>query len=319
MAAAGLAAPMRASAAGGPAMACVLLLEPLVSNVRGAMRAGKQRVVSMNRQFSDFRGGFRGARAGAACGRGQRQGHLRAPTGSPRPSMAATTRPSPTAPTPPAASTSPSCRAARRSAGRPLLLAGKIDFYMGGNCCRPSTPCSRTSRCASSPPLPEGAAGADVPSRPGARQMGGPEERRRSTSSATRARRAIFQWMVTEFGFDAAKRVPYTFNPAPFIANKKSIQQGYVTSEPFAVEKEGGFKPNLFLLADYGYDTYATTIETHAGRRSTSGRRSSSASSMARPRAGTTISTATTRPPTRRSRRTIPTSPTSRSPSRSSR
>ena len=67
--------------------------------------------------------------------------------------------------------------------------------------------------------------------------------------------------MVTDLGFDAAKRVPYTFNPAPFIANPKSIQQGYVTSEPFAVEKEGGFKPNLFLLADNGFDTYATTIE----------------------------------------------------------
>ena len=37
---------------------------------------------------------------------------------------------------------------------------------------------------------------------------------------------------------------PYTFNPAPFIANKKAVQQGYVTSEPLAVEKEGGFKPN---------------------------------------------------------------------------
>ena len=55
--------------------------------------------------------------------------------------------------------------------------------------------------------------------------------------------------------------MPYTFNPAPFIANQKSIQQGYVTSEPFAVEKEGGFKPNVFLLADNGFTTYATTIE----------------------------------------------------------
>ena len=73
---------------------------------------------------------------------------------------------------------------------------------------------------------------------------------------------SYFQWMITEFGFDVAKRVPYTFNPAPFIANPKSVQQGYVTSEPFAVEKEGGFKPNLFLLADNGFDTYATTIET---------------------------------------------------------
>ncbi|TIP77927.1 MAG: ABC transporter substrate-binding protein, partial [Mesorhizobium sp.] len=42
---------------------------------------------------------------------------------------------------------------------------------------------------------------------------------------------SYFQWMITEFGFDPAKRVPYTFNPAPFIANPKSIQQGYVTSE----------------------------------------------------------------------------------------
>ena len=73
---------------------------------------------------------------------------------------------------------------------------------------------------------------------------------------------SYFQWMITEFGFDVSKRVPYTFNPAPFIANPKSVQQGYVTSEPFAVEKEGGFKPNLFLLADNGFSTYATTIET---------------------------------------------------------
>jgi NitT/TauT family transport system substrate-binding protein len=67
--------------------------------------------------------------------------------------------------------------------------------------------------------------------------------------------------MIAEFGYDASKRIPYTFNPAPFIANPKSVQQGYVTSEPYAVEKEGGFKPNLFLIADYGFDTYSTTIE----------------------------------------------------------
>src|SRR5690606_8557336 len=68
-------------------------------------------------------------------------------------------------------------------------------------------------------------------------------------------------WMAEEYGFDPGKRVPYTFNPAPFMANPKSIQQGYVTSEPFAIEREGGFMPNLFLLADYGFATYATTIE----------------------------------------------------------
>lgn len=72
---------------------------------------------------------------------------------------------------------------------------------------------------------------------------------------------SYYQWMITEFGFEASKRVPYTFNPAPFIANPKSAQQGYITSEPFAVEREGGFVPNLFLMADYGFDTYSTTIE----------------------------------------------------------
>ena len=51
----------------------------------------------------------------------------------------------------------------------------------------------------------------------------------------------------------------------PFLADKKSVQQGYVTSEPFAVEKQGGFKPNVFLLADYGFDTYVDHDRGHAG------------------------------------------------------
>jgi len=73
---------------------------------------------------------------------------------------------------------------------------------------------------------------------------------------------SFYQWMIAEHGFKESQIKPYTFNAAPFLADKKSAQQGYVTSEPYAVEKQGGFKPNIFLLADYGYDTYATTIET---------------------------------------------------------
>lgn len=71
-----------------------------------------------------------------------------------------------------------------------------------------------------------------------------------------------YQWMVDEFGFQLDQVRPYTYNTAPFLADKRLGQQGYITSEPFAVENEGGFKPNIFLLADHGYDTYATTIET---------------------------------------------------------
>jgi len=55
---------------------------------------------------------------------------------------------------------------------------------------------------------------------------------------------------------------PYTFNAQPFLADKNSAMQGYVTSEPFAIETQGGFKPKVFLLADYGFNAYSTLIET---------------------------------------------------------
>ncbi|MBO6757989.1 MAG: ABC transporter substrate-binding protein [Roseibium sp.] len=73
---------------------------------------------------------------------------------------------------------------------------------------------------------------------------------------------SYYQWMVAEFGFSEDQVRPYTYNAAPFIADNRLGQQGYVTSEPFAIETEGGFKPNIFLIADYGYDSYSTTVET---------------------------------------------------------
>jgi NitT/TauT family transport system substrate-binding protein len=71
-----------------------------------------------------------------------------------------------------------------------------------------------------------------------------------------------FQWLKADYGFDEKKVKPYTFNPQPFLADKHSGMQGYVTSEPYAIEKIGGFKPKMFLLADHGFDTYSTLIET---------------------------------------------------------
>jgi NitT/TauT family transport system substrate-binding protein len=71
-----------------------------------------------------------------------------------------------------------------------------------------------------------------------------------------------FQWLKADFGFKEDKVKPYTFNPQPFLVDKKSAMQGYVTSEPFAVEKEGKFKPKIFLLADQGFSAYSTLIET---------------------------------------------------------
>jgi len=71
-----------------------------------------------------------------------------------------------------------------------------------------------------------------------------------------------YQWLKADFGFRDDQVKPYTFNPQPFLADKKSAMQGYVTSEPFAVEHEGKFKPKIFLLADEGFSSYSTLIET---------------------------------------------------------
>ena len=71
-----------------------------------------------------------------------------------------------------------------------------------------------------------------------------------------------FQWMKADYGFSEDKVKPYTFNAQPFLVDKRSAMQGYVTSEPFAIEKQGGFKPKVFLLADQGFSSYSTLIET---------------------------------------------------------
>jgi NitT/TauT family transport system substrate-binding protein len=73
---------------------------------------------------------------------------------------------------------------------------------------------------------------------------------------------SYFQWLKSEYGFSEDKVKPYTFNAQPFLADKQSAMQGYVTSEPFAIEKTAGFKPGVVLLADYGFNAYSTLIET---------------------------------------------------------
>jgi NitT/TauT family transport system substrate-binding protein len=73
---------------------------------------------------------------------------------------------------------------------------------------------------------------------------------------------SYFQWLKADYGFHDSQVKPYTFNPQPFLADKNSAMQGYVTSEPYAIETQGHFVPKIFLLADYGFNTYSTLIET---------------------------------------------------------
>jgi NitT/TauT family transport system substrate-binding protein len=73
---------------------------------------------------------------------------------------------------------------------------------------------------------------------------------------------SYYQWLKADYGFTDAQVKPYTFNPQPFLADKKSAMQGYVTSEPFAIAKAANFTPKVFLLADQGFSAYSTLIET---------------------------------------------------------
>ncbi len=75
---------------------------------------------------------------------------------------------------------------------------------------------------------------------------------------------SFYRWMVAEYGFTEEQRRPYTFNPAPFLADENLGMQGYLSSEPYLVKKVGGVDADVFLIADAGYSTYATTIETMA-------------------------------------------------------
>jgi NitT/TauT family transport system substrate-binding protein len=69
-----------------------------------------------------------------------------------------------------------------------------------------------------------------------------------------------WRWLKARFGFRDAQIRKYTHNLAPFLTNPQAIQQGYVTSEPYEIEKAGGFVPQVFMLADEGYPAYSGLI-----------------------------------------------------------
>ena len=46
------------------------------------------------------------------------------------------------------------------------------------------------------------------------------------------------------------------------MADKNTAQQGYLTSEPFAIQK-AGVKSTVLMFSDHGYPAYATTVSLH--------------------------------------------------------
>jgi NitT/TauT family transport system substrate-binding protein len=143
---------------------------------------------------------------------------------------------------------------------RAQLLAGKIQFHMGGNILQ------AFSAVAEGIPLKVVAAHFQKEPQVIMTHPGAVDSFKGLTALPTlfigdNGFQSYYQWMIDAYGFTAEQRKPYTFNPAPFIADPQSGQQGYVTSEPFAVEREGGFAPDVYLIADAGFTSYATTVE----------------------------------------------------------
>jgi NitT/TauT family transport system substrate-binding protein len=69
---------------------------------------------------------------------------------------------------------------------------------------------------------------------------------------------AFWVWLKAKYGFTDDQVRKYNYSAAPFLADKRVVQQGYATSEPYLIEKEGKIKPAVFLLADSGYPAYAS-------------------------------------------------------------
>jgi NitT/TauT family transport system substrate-binding protein len=76
-------------------------------------------------------------------------------------------------------------------------------------------------------------------------------------------RNSFWPFLKAKFGYTDEQARPYTFNMAPFLADKTVSQQGFLSSEPFAIQK-GGVNPVVHLIADAGFENYNTTISTSA-------------------------------------------------------
>jgi NitT/TauT family transport system substrate-binding protein len=143
---------------------------------------------------------------------------------------------------------------------RPLLAAGKLDFLMAGNLLHSFDNVKNG--------IPTIAVAAFFQRDP---QVFMAHEGSYKDFAALKTAKTIlvgkdgqfsyWQWLKSEHGFKDEQLRPYTFNIAPFLQDKMLVQQGYASSEPFTARAQGA-NPKVFLLADYGWSTYSTTVET---------------------------------------------------------
>ena len=147
---------------------------------------------------------------------------------------------------------------------RPLLAVGKVDFLMAGNLLQSFDNVKNG--------VPTVVVASYFQKDPQA-MFAHPGQGYNSFKDLTRApvvfigkdgQFSFWQWMKVEHGFKDEQLKPYVYNVGPFLADKKSVQQGYSIEEPLSIKAQAGFDPVVFLLADHGFSTYSTTLEARA-------------------------------------------------------
>jgi NitT/TauT family transport system substrate-binding protein len=147
---------------------------------------------------------------------------------------------------------------------RALMIAGQIDFHMSGS--------SLDGLSAVAEELPIVAVAASfqkepqiIMTHPGAASSFEDLKNLDKILISDGGVLTFWAWMINAYGFDPAQREVYTFNMAPLVANDTWGMQGYLSSEPFFFQQETGVTPDVYLIADAGYTSYSTIIETMAG------------------------------------------------------
>jgi NitT/TauT family transport system substrate-binding protein len=147
---------------------------------------------------------------------------------------------------------------------RPLLAAGRIDFLMAGNLLhtfdqvKNGVPVTVVASIFQKDPQA-------IIAHPGQGYDRWADLKQAPTVLIAKdGQFSFWQWMKSAHGFRDEQLRPYTFNLGPFLADKRAVQQAYSIAEPINVRQQAGFEPVVHLLADQGFSTYSTTIETRA-------------------------------------------------------
>lgn len=139
--------------------------------------------------------------------------------------------------------------------GLQLLLAGQIDLFMGYDIqsikvLEQDLPVVTVAATFQKDPTV-------IISHPGVTRL--EELKGRPIAIGSVSDNTFWPWLKARYGYEDSQKRPYAFSVQPFLADKRLSQQGYLTSEPYSIEK-AGVKPAVFLLADHGYPPYAETV-----------------------------------------------------------